>query len=77
MKYNDYSKLEGNIKNCLTITSMAKALLFVPKPAQRWYVKTENEILPYTNKTPYFPNNDSTKWQNEKYLLHKAQQNRY
>lgn len=53
---------------------MAKAILFVPKSDQRSYVKTGNKILLYT-KITYFPNNDTTKWQNGRYLLHKAQQN--
>lgn len=55
---------------------MAKAILFAPKWDQRLYIKTENEVLLYTNNITYFPNNDTTKWQHEKYLIHKkAQQN--
>lgn len=51
---------------------MANSILSVPESDKRLHIKTEKEVLLYTN----FPNNDITKRQNEKYLIHKkAQQN--
>lgn len=80
MKYNysigNWGKYEKLLLILSTIISRAKVTLFIHKSDERLYIKTENEILLYTNKIMYIPNNDTTKWQNEKYLIHnKAQHN--
>lgn len=78
MKYNysigNWGKYEKLLLILSTIISRAKATLFIHKSDERLYIKTENEILLYTNKIMYIPNNDTTKWQNEKYLIHKKAQ---
>lgn len=49
---------------------MANSILFLPKLDRRLHIKIGSEILLCTN----FPNNNITKHQNEKYLIHKKAQ---